>query len=123
MVDRKLGSEFNIEEAMTMLTVALLCTNASSTLRPSMSAVVGMLEGRTVIKNMISDPNLSSADCFKAMRNHHHHQIHGQEQSQSQNISMCEPQTGSYAYASDLYPIVMDSDYWNDRGKRQLTSS
>ncbi|KAJ8616560.1 hypothetical protein MRB53_035932 [Persea americana] len=52
LVDPKLGSEFNKEEAMGMLTVALLCTNASPTLRPSMSAVVSMLEGRTVIQNL-----------------------------------------------------------------------
>ena len=100
-----------------MLTVALLCTNASWTLRPTMSAVVGMLEDQTVVKNLISDPNISSDDLnLKAMGNHHH-QIHSQEQSQSQSISVDEPQIGLSTYASDLYPIIMDLDYWNARGK------
>ncbi|XXG90291.1 hypothetical protein AAC387_Pa12g2096 [Persea americana] len=117
LVDPSLGSDFNKAEAMRMLTVALLCTNASWTLRPTMSAVVGMLEDRTVVKNLISDPNISSDDLnLKAMGNHHH-QIHSQEQSQSQSISVDEPQIGLSTYASDLYPIIMDLDYWNARGK------
>jgi hypothetical protein len=45
LVDPKLGSEFNKEEAIRMIKVALLCTNPSPALRPTMSAVVSMLEG------------------------------------------------------------------------------
>ncbi|RWR96288.1 Protein kinase domain-containing protein [Cinnamomum micranthum f. kanehirae] len=117
LVDPKLGSEFDKEEAMGMLTVALLCTNASPTLRPSMSAVVSMLEGRTVIQNLTSESNLTSDNWrFKAMRNHHQ-QIHSQEQSQSQSqsISMDGPWTGSSSSAADLYPIIMDSEYMTGR--------
>ena len=33
-----------------MLNLALLCTNQSSTLRPPMSAVVGMLEGKIPVR-------------------------------------------------------------------------
>ncbi|XXG90292.1 hypothetical protein AAC387_Pa12g2097 [Persea americana] len=44
LVDPKLGSEFNKEEAIGMITIALLCTSTSSMLRPTMSAVVSMLE-------------------------------------------------------------------------------
>ncbi|KAJ7963869.1 LRR receptor-like kinase [Quillaja saponaria] len=40
LVDPSLGSEYSSEEAMVMLNVALLCTNASPTLRPIMSQVV-----------------------------------------------------------------------------------
>ncbi|RWR96270.1 putative ATP binding protein [Cinnamomum micranthum f. kanehirae] len=117
LVDPKLGSEFNKEEAIGMITIALLCTNSSSTLRPTMSAVVSMLEGRTDAQSHISVPNLSSDDLdIKAFRSHHQ-QIHSEEQnqSQSQNISIDGPQTVSSASASDLYPIIMDSDYWNNR--------
>ncbi|RWR96280.1 Protein kinase domain-containing protein [Cinnamomum micranthum f. kanehirae] len=117
LVDPKLGSEFNKEEAIGMITTALLCTNTSSTLRPTMSAVVGMLEGRTDIQNHISEPNLSSDDLDIKDNKSHHQQIHSQEQnlSQSQSISIDRPQTVSSASASDLYPIIMDSDYWNNR--------
>ncbi|KAI4321798.1 hypothetical protein MLD38_035140 [Melastoma candidum] len=50
LVDPALGTEYNKEEAMRMLDLALLCTNPSPTLRPPMSSVVSMLEGRTAIQ-------------------------------------------------------------------------
>ncbi|GMN64451.1 hypothetical protein TIFTF001_033521 [Ficus carica] len=46
LVDPSLGSEYSKEEVMTMLNIALLCTNPSPTLRPTMSTVVSMLEGK-----------------------------------------------------------------------------
>ncbi|RWR96284.1 Protein kinase domain-containing protein [Cinnamomum micranthum f. kanehirae] len=98
LVDPKLGSEFNEEEAIGMITIALLCTSTSSTLRPAMSAVVSMLEGRTVVQSHISEPNLSTNYwSFKSMRSRHQ-QIHSQEQSQS--ISVDGPHTGSSSSAS-----------------------
>ncbi|KAI9085932.1 hypothetical protein K1719_032009 [Acacia pycnantha] len=50
VVDPNLGSSYSSHEAMIMLEVALLCTNPSPTLRPSMSSVVGMLEGKLPIQ-------------------------------------------------------------------------
>ncbi|KAK4487112.1 hypothetical protein RD792_006427 [Penstemon davidsonii] len=71
LVDPDLGSSYSSEEAMVMLNVALLCTNASPTLRPIMSQVVSMLEGRTDIQDLLSDPGFSTTDSkFKAIRNH-----------------------------------------------------
>ncbi|PPR88262.1 hypothetical protein GOBAR_AA32430 [Gossypium barbadense] len=71
LVDPDLGSEYSSEEAMVMLNVALLCTNASPTLRPTMSQVVSMLEGRTAVQELLSDPGFSSMDSkFKALVNH-----------------------------------------------------
>ena len=58
IVDPKLQSEFNKEEAERMIKAALLCTNASPSLRPAMSEVVSMLEGQTSIQEMISDPSI-----------------------------------------------------------------
>ncbi|XP_022940758.1 probable LRR receptor-like serine/threonine-protein kinase At1g53430 isoform X2 [Cucurbita moschata] len=54
LVDPNLGSEYSKEEVMRMLHIALLCTNLSPTLRPSMSSVVSMLEGKipTEVPNM-----------------------------------------------------------------------
>lgn len=46
LVDPSLGSNYSKEEAMQMLNLAILCTNLSPTLRPSMSTVVSMLEGK-----------------------------------------------------------------------------
>ncbi|KAG6639452.1 hypothetical protein CIPAW_10G101500 [Carya illinoinensis] len=64
LVDPKLGSEFKMEEAIRMIKVALLCTNPSPALRPTMSAVVSMLEGQTTIDDVIIDPSLYG-DKFK----------------------------------------------------------
>lgn len=56
---------------MVMLNVALLCTNASPTLRPTMSQVVSMLEGRTAVQDLLSDPGFSAINSkFKAIRKH-----------------------------------------------------
>ena len=53
LVDRRLGSNFNEEEAMVMINVALVCTNVSPTLRPTMSSVVSMLEGKTIVRELV----------------------------------------------------------------------
>ncbi|XP_028755434.1 probable LRR receptor-like serine/threonine-protein kinase At1g53430 [Neltuma alba] len=50
LVDSSLGSSYSLQEAMRMLELALLCTNPSLTLRPSMSSVVCMLEGKLPIQ-------------------------------------------------------------------------
>ncbi|KAL7607074.1 hypothetical protein Lser_V15G15877 [Lactuca serriola] len=54
LVDPRLGSGFNKKEAVRMIKIALLCTNKSPALRPTMSEVVNMLEGRIKIK----EPNM-----------------------------------------------------------------
>ncbi|OMO82775.1 hypothetical protein COLO4_22836 [Corchorus olitorius] len=57
LVDKTLGTNFNKEEAMTIIKVALLCTNPSPALRPTMSAVVSMLEGHTAVYEITRDPS------------------------------------------------------------------
>lgn len=71
LVDPNLRSKYESEEAMMMLNVALLCTNASPTLRPTMSLVVSMLEGRAAFQEPLSERGFSSLNgkC-KALRNH-----------------------------------------------------
>ncbi|KAL2326829.1 hypothetical protein Fmac_020256 [Flemingia macrophylla] len=67
LVDPSLGSEYSPEEAMRMLSLALLCTNPSPTLRPSMSSVVSMLEGKTPIQAPLIKRSESNQDArFKA---------------------------------------------------------
>jgi len=71
LVDPDLGSEYPCEEAMLMLDVALLCTNASPTLRPIMSQVVSVLEGRTTVQDLLSDIGISTVNAkYRAIRNH-----------------------------------------------------
>ncbi|KAK7324509.1 hypothetical protein VNO77_28114 [Canavalia gladiata] len=67
LVDPSLGSNYSQEEVMRMLQLALLCTNPSPTLRPSMSLVVRMLEGKTPIQAPIIKRSDSAQDArFKA---------------------------------------------------------
>ncbi|MBA0866272.1 hypothetical protein Goshw_019541 [Gossypium schwendimanii] len=50
LVDPSLGSKYSNEEALRLLNIALLCTNPSPTLRPSMSSVVSMMEGKIPVQ-------------------------------------------------------------------------
>ncbi|KAL5555183.1 hypothetical protein UlMin_037419 [Ulmus minor] len=50
LLDPSLGSKYSEKEAMTMLNLALLCTNQSPTLRPTMSSVVSMLEAKIPVQ-------------------------------------------------------------------------
>ncbi|KAK9068831.1 hypothetical protein SSX86_012947 [Deinandra increscens subsp. villosa] len=69
LFDEKLESEINKEEAEIMVKVALLCTNGSPSIRPIMSEVVSMLEGRTCIPEIDPEAGGYTDDLrFKAMR-------------------------------------------------------
>ncbi|KAF6173370.1 hypothetical protein GIB67_027065 [Kingdonia uniflora] len=85
LVDPNLGLEFPIEEAMVMLNVALLCTSASPTLRPTMTQVVNMLEGRTLVQDLLSDPGFSAIDSRKKTLQKHFWQTESQTGSSSTN--------------------------------------
>jgi len=68
LVDPKLGSQFN-DEAIRMIKVALLCTNSSPALRPTMSAVVSMLEGQIAVHELLMDPSMYGEELrFKGLR-------------------------------------------------------
>ncbi|KAL3741619.1 hypothetical protein ACJRO7_017131 [Eucalyptus globulus] len=69
LVDEKLKPEIDREEAEMVIKVVLLCTNASPSLRPTMSEVVNMLEGRATIPDSIPTPGNYTEDLrFKALR-------------------------------------------------------
>ncbi|RXH84042.1 hypothetical protein DVH24_026941 [Malus domestica] len=66
LVDPDLGSNYSKTEAMTMLNLALLCTNPSPTLRPTMSSVVSMLEGKTPVQAPMKRGPVEQDARFKA---------------------------------------------------------
>ncbi|CAN1809209.1 Probable LRR receptor-like serine/threonine-protein kinase RFK1 [Linum perenne] len=69
IIDETLRSEVKKEQAQIMIKVGLLCTNASPNLRPTMSEVVSMLEGRIPVPNTIPEPSSYAEDLrFKALR-------------------------------------------------------
>ncbi|KAJ6402712.1 hypothetical protein OIU84_014755 [Salix udensis] len=115
LVDPELGSEYSSEEAMVMLNVALLCTNASPTLRPTMSQVVSMLEGRTPVQDLLSDPGFSAVNTkYKAIRNHFW-QNPSQTYTMSINESYRTDSTGSCVEPEEAARLVRVSSVKSDQ--------
>ncbi|KAF8034231.1 hypothetical protein BT93_C0500 [Corymbia citriodora subsp. variegata] len=118
LVDRRLGSHFDKEEALALIKVALMCTNATPALRPPMSSVVSMLEGRVAVPVLDSEGAIMTEEKIEAIRKHSRGEEH---QAGSENITKSMstegPWTGtaSSASANDLYPILLDTDYWQKR--------
>ncbi|PQP93333.1 putative leucine-rich repeat receptor-like serine/threonine-protein kinase [Prunus yedoensis var. nudiflora] len=109
LVDPRLGSDFNKEAMMRTINVALLCCNATSTIRPTMSSVVSMLEGRAAVQILVSDPNASNNE-MDAMRKHFESTLGmNTSESQIQTASSQGPLTGSSTSVHDLYPVIPDS--------------
>ena len=74
LVDPRLGSDFNKEEVLAMINIALLSTKVSPAVRPAMSSVVSMLEGRTAVQDIVSDPSVPSDDLkLKEMKEHYYY--------------------------------------------------
>ncbi|KAF6173371.1 hypothetical protein GIB67_027066 [Kingdonia uniflora] len=117
LVDPRLGSDYKKEEVLGMLNIALACTNASSTLRPTMSSVVSMLEGRTAVQEFVSDPNISIGNTkFKHIKDSYQESRDKRPVDRhTQSMSIDGPWTGSSTSASDLYPLKLDSQYWSNR--------
>ncbi|KAK7858399.1 putative leucine-rich repeat receptor-like serine/threonine-protein kinase [Quercus suber] len=104
LVDPKLGSEFNKEEAVRMIKVALLCTNPSPALRPNMSEVISMLNGETAVHELGMDRSLYGSDLkVKALTD----QL--LQQPESLNTSLNAKWVGSSITTNDLYSINKDS--------------
>ncbi|KAK3424563.1 hypothetical protein EUGRSUZ_F01352 [Eucalyptus grandis] len=115
LVDRRLGSHFDKEEALALTKVALMCTNATPALRPPMLSVVSMLEGKVAVPVLDSEGAVMTEEQIEAMRKHFkgdEHQAVGENITKS--MSTDGPWTGTAPSASaiDLYPILLDIDYW-----------
>ncbi|XP_038898249.1 probable leucine-rich repeat receptor-like serine/threonine-protein kinase At3g14840 [Benincasa hispida] len=115
LVDPRLGSDFNKIEAMTMINIALQCTNVIAADRPAMSSVVSMLEGKVAVKEVVSDPSVSKQDVNAMWSQIYRQKGQATSESQTQSLTMDGPWTGSSTTASDLYPINMDSKYLENR--------
>ncbi|KAJ6830411.1 putative LRR receptor-like serine/threonine-protein kinase isoform X1 [Iris pallida] len=71
LVDERLGSDYSEREAMQMLNLALACTNPSPSLRPTMTSVVSILEGRMPMQIPSAKPAQTEGEKlrFKAFEN------------------------------------------------------
>ncbi|KAF2302948.1 hypothetical protein GH714_011742 [Hevea brasiliensis] len=112
LVDEKLGSDFKKVEAERMIKAALLCTNASPSLRPTMSEVVSMLEGTRSIPDVIPEASSYNEDLrFKAIREHKIQMISQSERGSQEcnSTSVGSEHDYSAASANDLYEINEES--------------
>ncbi|KAL0407454.1 UNVERIFIED_CONTAM: putative LRR receptor-like serine/threonine-protein kinase RFK1 [Sesamum latifolium] len=73
LIDERLGSQYNKEEVERMVKVAVLCTNATPSVRPTMSEVVQMIEGKMEIPDAVpvEGSTYTSDVRFKAMKDFH----------------------------------------------------
>lgn len=117
LVDPTLESNFRDEEVMAVINVALLCTSISPAVRPTMSSVVSMLEGRAHVQDISSSLSISN-DGVKLKELRKQYEVyHEKNMSEGQIPSMSTdgPWTASSTSDADLYPITMDSQYWEKR--------
>lgn len=107
LVDPRLGTDYNEEKALMMIKVALLCTNPSPALRPTMSAVLKMLEGSMAVQESTFDPSLQSSEWLYQASRIHHDQM-GEKGTQSLILSSGAPGYESSSRSDrDLYPVIL----------------
>ncbi|KAK1406027.1 hypothetical protein QVD17_42284 [Tagetes erecta] len=68
IIDGDIRSECSLQEVLLMINVALLCTNAAHTLRPSMPEALDIIEGRTNIEDWAKKSGFSTKN--KALQKH-----------------------------------------------------
>ncbi|WOG89745.1 hypothetical protein DCAR_0208984 [Daucus carota subsp. sativus] len=76
IVDPILGKDYSKREAMNILNIALLCSNPSPTLRPSMSTIVSMLGGKKkveapIFKRLTTNEDMKFKDSTKLSQDSH----------------------------------------------------
>ncbi|XP_062161267.1 probable LRR receptor-like serine/threonine-protein kinase At1g07650 isoform X2 [Alnus glutinosa] len=114
LVDPQFGSELNKEEAIRMIKVALLCTNPSPELRPTMSAVVSMLEGQTIVDEVTMDPSIYGDELrFSALRDQFEQLQPVTRRTSGEEILLHSTDVtwvgSSSTSAQDLYQVNLDS--------------
>ncbi|RDX74254.1 putative leucine-rich repeat receptor-like serine/threonine-protein kinase, partial [Mucuna pruriens] len=121
LVDPGLGLDYNAEEVMLMVKVGLLCTNVTSTLRPSMSSVLSMLEGTTMVPECVGHSSeVMNEMKLEAMREFYSQMAENRiSEARSLSLTIDVPWTGSSSSAADLNPAHLDSSYWKKKKLRE----
>lgn len=106
LVDERLGSQVDREEVERVVKVALLCTNATPSVRPTMSEAVKMMEGNLAIPDALAEGSTESR--IKAMNNFRHARRNDTSSSGDQvRASTVDP--GFSSFALDFSEITRDS--------------
>ncbi|CAN6444465.1 unnamed protein product [Victoria cruziana] len=88
LVDPALETTYSKVQVLTMISVALLCTNSSPLLRPKMSTVVNMLEGREPVQAPLPSPVVSATDFNIQMQKEADRQCSNRAQASSNSPDM-----------------------------------
>lgn len=113
LVDEKLKPEVNLQEVETVVRVGIQCTNVSSSLRPTMSEVVSVLEGRMLVpesapaaSSYCEDIRLTSLRSLQQEAQQCHKSLSG-SQAQTSNLALT---LGSNLISShECFEITVDS--------------
>ncbi|KAL0717217.1 hypothetical protein Bca4012_066539 [Brassica carinata] len=125
VVDPRLGTDYNREEAMKMIQIGILCTSLVPSDRPSMSTVVSLLEGHSsvdvvnLLEASFNRGNGKDEESVREMKKHYA-MIGGEKVTNVTDKTTTtdgpfSSSSTSTANAGDLYPVKLDSDYWNSR--------
>ncbi|XP_021982668.1 probable LRR receptor-like serine/threonine-protein kinase RFK1 isoform X2 [Helianthus annuus] len=91
LFDERWESAINKQEAETVVKVALLCTNSSPTMRPSMLEVVNMLDGNTCVPEIVPERLNNLEDLrFKVIRDFQSDMTSKGSQTQNSNTNQTE---------------------------------
>lgn len=100
LIDERLGSRVNKEEVERVVKVALLCTNATPSVRPTMSEAVRMMEGNLAIPDTVAEGSTESR--MKAMND-----FRKESRIDTSSASRLDP--GFSSFATDFSEITGDS--------------
>ncbi|CAI9783779.1 unnamed protein product [Fraxinus pennsylvanica] len=111
LVDPRLGFRVNKEEVGRMVKIALLCTNLTPSVRPTMSEVVQMLEGQMVIPDVLTIGSMYTDDMrFKTMKDFNWERQSGSSSGrQTQNSTTIRADADFSSSTADLYEITRDT--------------
>lgn len=119
IIDPILEGDFNSKEVVRMIKVALLCTNSSPSLRPTMSEAVKMLEGEIEVTQVFSDPDLYGHNwSISKRRDIETHGISSTSDVTDQTTTTRRSSFSGY----DLYPLYPESMILNSTVEFSSTS-
>ncbi|KAI3927584.1 hypothetical protein MKX01_026517, partial [Papaver californicum] len=108
-------STYSTEEVLRMLNIALLCTNPSASLRPLMSAVVGMLEGRIPVPEPLAKHGARADDMrFRAFKG-----ISYDSQTHTSTSSLGTTQIESKSLMGDGRQVNRTMSHYSDQEEQE----
>ncbi|XP_073280894.1 probable LRR receptor-like serine/threonine-protein kinase RFK1 [Primulina huaijiensis] len=111
LVDSSLDSEANKEEMERVVKIALLCTNSTPSIRPTMSEVVQMLEGKMAIPDLLPEGSTYTNDVrFKAIKDfNHERRSQSSGKIQNQNSTIIRTDASFASSSSSVYETNSDT--------------